>query len=62
MAKRTEEDSKKAFYYQTLQGHIRTLSVLLKQHSQPDLDKDLAKILSEITREARTQCKRLRQR
>jgi hypothetical protein len=62
MSERTKDDAKKAFYYQTLMGHVRTLSMLLKQHGQPDLNQDLAKILSEITKEARTYCKRLKKK
>jgi hypothetical protein len=62
MSENTKDDNKKAFYYQTLMGHIRTLSMLLKIHGQPDLTQDLAKILSEITREARTIAKRLKQK
>jgi hypothetical protein len=62
MSERTTDESKKAFYYQTLMGHVRTLSMLLKQHSDPDLNQDLAKILSEITKEAKSYCKRLKQK
>lgn len=62
MSEKTQDDNKKAFYYQTLMGHVRTLSMLLKVHGQPDLNQDLAKILSEITKEARSYCKRLKQK
>ncbi len=62
MSEKTTDDAKKAFYYQTLMGHVRTLSMLLKQHTDPDLNKDLAKILSEITKEARSYCRRLNKR
>ena len=62
MSENNKDDSKRAFYYQTLMGHIRTLSMLLKIHGQPDLTQDLAKILSEITKEARTLTKRLKQK
>jgi hypothetical protein len=62
MSEKTHDDAKKAFYYQTLMGHVRTLSMLLKQHSDPDLNQDLAKILSEITKEAKSYCKRLKQK
>ena len=62
MADNSHDENKKAFYYQTLMGHVRTLSVLLKMHGNPDATQDLAKILSEITKEARTYCKRLKQK
>jgi hypothetical protein len=62
MADNSQDENKKAFYYQTLMGHVRTLSVLLKMHGQPDATQDLAKILSEITKEARSYCKRLKQK
>jgi hypothetical protein len=62
MTESTRSEKTQAFYYQTLAGHIRTLSMLLKIHGQPDQSQDLAKILSEITKEARTLCKRLKQK
>ena len=51
-----------AFYYQTLGSHVRTLSMLLKLHSQPDSSQDLAKILSQINTKAKTLAKRLKQK
>jgi hypothetical protein len=36
MAENTHSENKRAFYYQTLAGHIRTLSMLLKLHGQPN--------------------------
>jgi hypothetical protein len=62
MAEKTHDDNKKAFYYQTLMGHVRTLSMLLKEHSAPEQNQDLAKILAEITKDARTKAKRLKQK
>jgi hypothetical protein len=54
--------SQSAFYYQTLASHVRTLSMLLKLHAQPDTSQDLAKILSQITTKAKTLAKRLKQK
>ncbi len=51
-----------AFYYQTLASHVRTLSVLLKLHGKQDDTLDLAKLLSEIDKDASKLAKRLRQR
>jgi hypothetical protein len=62
MVSSQKEENKKAFIYQTLQGHIRTLSMLLKAHGAPDKGQDLAAVLSEITRDVRQQARRLRQR
>lgn len=36
LAEKTPYDKQKAFYYQTLASHIRTLSMLLKLHGQPN--------------------------
>jgi hypothetical protein len=54
--------SQRAFYYQTLASHVRTLSMLLKLHGQQDQSQDLAKILSQIDTEATKIAKRLKQR
>ena len=54
--------SQRAFYYQTLASHVRTLSMLLKLHGQQDQSQDLAKLLSEIDDEATKLAKRLKQR
>ena len=54
--------SQSAFYYQTLASHVRTLSMLIKLHSQPDSSQDLAKILSQINAKAKTLAKRLKQK
>jgi len=54
MAETTRYDKQKAFYYQTLAGHIRTLSMLVKLHGQPDQTQDLAKLLSQIQTKAKT--------
>lgn len=62
MVEGQKDDSKKAFVYQTLQGHIRTLSMLLKAHGAADKGQDLAAVLSEITREAKVKARRLRQK
>jgi 5-bromo-4-chloroindolyl phosphate hydrolysis protein len=62
IAERTRSEKTKAFYYQTLASHVRTLSMLLKLHAQPDNSQDLAKLLSEINTEATTIAKRLRQK
>jgi GTPase Era involved in 16S rRNA processing len=62
MVDNTKDDNKKAFIYQTLQGHTRTLSMLLKTHGQPDQNQDLAKVLSELTKEAKITAKRLKLR
>ncbi|MCW3996214.1 MAG: hypothetical protein NWE98_08740 [Candidatus Bathyarchaeota archaeon] len=62
MANNAKEDTKKAYIYQTLQGHVRTLALLLKSHGQADQSQDLAKILGEIALEAKTKAKRLKQK
>jgi hypothetical protein len=54
--------SQRAFYYQTLASHVRTLSMLLKLHGQQDQSQDLAKILSQIDTEATKLAKRLKKR
>ena len=62
LAEKTKSEKTKAFYYQTLASHVRTLSMLLKMHSQPDNSQDLAKLLSEINTAATKIAKRLRQK
>jgi hypothetical protein len=62
MTETTRSEKTQAFYYQTLSGHIRTLSMLLKLHGQPDQSQDLAKVLAEITKQAKTMAKRLKQK
>ncbi len=54
--------SQRAFYYQTLASHVRTLSMLLKLHGQHDQSQDLAKLLSQIDSDANKLAKRLKQR
>ena len=54
--------SQRAFYYQTLASHVRTLSMLLKLHGQQDQSQDLATLLSEIDDEATKLAKRLKQK
>jgi 5-bromo-4-chloroindolyl phosphate hydrolysis protein len=60
LAETTRYDKQKAFYYQTLASHIRTLSTLLKLHGQPDQTADLAKLLSEITTQAKHLIRRIK--
>lgn len=60
LAEDTRYDKQRAFYYQTLASHIRTLSTLLKLHGQPDHTQDLAKLLSEIRNKAKTLARRLK--
>ena len=62
LAEKTQSEKTKAFYYQTLASHVRTLSMLLKLHSQPDNSQDLAKLLDEINTEATKLAKRLKQK
>ena len=62
LAENAQYEKTKAFYYQTLASHVRTLSMLLKLHSQPDSSQDLAKLLSEINTEATKIAKRLKQK
>ena len=62
IAEISKNDNKRAFYYQTLTGHIRTLSALLKLFGQPDQSQDLAKLLSEINKQAKRIAKRLKQK
>jgi hypothetical protein len=54
--------SQRAFYYQTLASHVRTLSMLLKLHGQQDQSQDLAKLLSQIDTSATKLARRLKQR
>jgi 5-bromo-4-chloroindolyl phosphate hydrolysis protein len=61
-AEKTQSEKTKGFYYQTLASHVRTLSMLLKLHSQPDQSQDLAKLLSEINTQATKLAKRLKQK
>jgi 5-bromo-4-chloroindolyl phosphate hydrolysis protein len=60
LAENTRYDKYKGFYYQTLAAHIRTLSMLLKLHAQPDQTQDLAILLSQIQTQAKTLAKRLK--
>jgi alanyl-tRNA synthetase len=60
LAKNASYDKQKAFYYQTLASHIRTLSMLLKNHGQPNNNQDLAKLLSQIQTKAKTLARRLK--
>ncbi len=60
MVEGAKDDNKKAYIYQTLMGHVRTLSMLLKAHGQKDQSNDLANVLSEITKDAKTKAKRLK--
>lgn len=62
IAEIAKNDNKRAFYYQTLTGHIRTLSALLKLFGQPDQSQDLAQLLSEINKQAKRIAKRLKQK
>ena len=62
MTEQPRSEKTKAFYYQTLAGHIRTLATLLKLHGQPNQTTDLAKLLSEINTEAKKLAKRLKQK
>ena len=62
LANKTESDKAKGFYYQTLAGHVRTLAMLLKLTEQPEQNFDLAKLLSEINKEAKKLAKRLKQK
>jgi hypothetical protein len=60
LAQNAKYDKQRAFYYQTLASHIRTLSMLLKLHAQPDQTQDLAILLSQIQTQAKTLAKRLK--
>ena len=60
LAKKASYDKQRAFYYQTLASHIRTLSMLLKLHGQPSNNQDLAKLLSQIQTKAKTLARRLK--
>ena len=62
MVENSRDDTKKAYIYQVMIGHTRVLSTLLKVHGQSDQSQDLAKVLGEITKEAKTMAKRLRQK
>jgi hypothetical protein len=62
MAEVTHNENHRAFYYQTLVSHVRTLSMLLKFHAKPEDSYDLAKLLSEIRKKAKTLAKRLKQK
>ncbi len=62
MVENAKDDTKKAYIYQVMMGHTRVLSTLLKEHGQADQNQDLAKILGEITKEAKTKAKRLKRR
>jgi len=59
MAETTRYEKQKAFYCQTLASHISALSMLLKLHGQPDQTQDLAKLLSQIQTQAKTQFRAL---
>jgi len=60
LAENTQYHKTKAFYYQTLASHVRTLSMLLRLHAQPDQTQDLAILLSQIQTQAKTIAKRLK--
>jgi len=60
LAEKARYEKTKGFYFQTLASHIRTLSMLLKLHGQPDQTQDLAKLLSQIQTQAKTLAKRLK--
>jgi hypothetical protein len=60
MAQNARNDRLRAFYYQTLASHIRTLSTLLKLHGTQDQTQDLATLLSEIKTRAQKLAKRLK--
>jgi hypothetical protein len=60
MVETAKDDTKKAYIYQVMMGHTRVLSTLLKEHAQTDQNQDLAKILGEITQEAKTKARRLK--
>lgn len=62
MVENAKDDTKKAYIYQVMMGHTRVLSTLLKEHGQVDQNQDLAKVLGEITKEAKTKAKRLKRR
>jgi hypothetical protein len=62
MVENSKDDTKKAYIYQVLMGHTRVLSALLKEHGQADQNQDLAKVLGEIAKEAKTKAKRLKQK
>jgi chemotaxis protein histidine kinase CheA len=61
MAENTHSENKRAFYYQTLAAHVRTLSMLLKLHGTKTDTEDLAQLLSQIQTNAKTLAKRLQQ-
>ena len=62
LAEDPQNVNQRAFYYQTLASHVRTLSMLLKLHGQQDQSQDLAKLLSQINKKAKTLAKRLKQK
>ena len=62
LAEKAQSEKTKGFYYQTLASHVRTLSMLLKLHGQPEQTLDLANLLSEINTEAKKLAKRLKQK
>ena len=62
MVENAKDDTKKAYIYQVMMGHTRVLSTLLKEHGAADQSQDLAKVLSELTKEAKTTAKRLKLR
>ena len=62
LAEDPQNARQQAFYYQTLASHVRTLSMLLKLHGQQDQSQDIAKLLSQITKKAKTLAKRLKQK
>ena len=59
ITEKTKIEKHRAFYYQTLASHVRTLSFLLKTHTEPKQGKDLANLLSEIRIRAGKISKRL---
>lgn len=62
LAENPANGTQRAFYYQTLASHVRTLSMLLKLHGQQDQTQDLAKLLSDIDTDATKLARRLKQR
>jgi len=60
LAENARYDKYRGFYYQTLASHIRTLSMLLKLHAQPNENQDLATLLSQIQKQAKTLSRRLK--
>ena len=62
LAEDPQNGRQRAFYYQTLASHVRTLSLLLKLHGQQEETQDIAKLLSEIDTDVTKLAKRLKQR